>query len=75
MTSIADRLRRSTLPLLPAAALALLAGCASATPIGELLDNASRYNGKTVRIEGEVRGSVGSLESPWRHHATLRRLR
>ena len=40
----------------------MLAGCApSVTPIGELLDNASRYNGKTVRIEGEVRESAEGL--------------
>jgi hypothetical protein len=39
----------------------MLAGCASVTPIGELLDNPSRYDGKTVRIEGEVRGSAGGL--------------
>lgn len=31
------------------------------TPISELLANASRYNGKTVRIEGEVRGSAGGF--------------
>ena len=42
-------------------ALFLLAGCASVTPIGELLDNSSKYNGKTVRIEGEVKGSAGAL--------------
>lgn len=41
--------------------LFMLAGCASVTPIGELLDNPSRYDGKTVRIEGEVRGSAGGL--------------
>lgn len=48
--------------LLPlAAGLLVLAGCASVTPIGELLDNSSKYNGKTVRIEGEVKGSAGIL--------------
>jgi hypothetical protein len=41
--------------------LLLLSGCASVTPIGELLDNSSKYNGKTVRIEGEVKGSAGIL--------------
>ena len=47
--------------LLPVSALLLLlAGCASATPIGELLNDASRYNGKTVRIKGEVTRSVGA---------------
>jgi hypothetical protein len=42
-------------------AVFLLAGCASVTPIGELLDNSSKYNGKSVRIEGEVEGSAGAL--------------
>ena len=44
-----------------AAALLLLAGCASVTPIGELLDNATKYNGKTVRVQGEVREGAGGL--------------
>jgi hypothetical protein len=48
--------------LLPVLALLLgLAGCASVTPIGELLGDASRYNGKTVRIKGEVTRSVGAV--------------
>jgi hypothetical protein len=47
------------LPLL--AALLVLGGCASVTPIRELLDDPSRYDGKTVRIEGEVKGSLGGL--------------
>jgi hypothetical protein len=38
-----------------------LAGCASVTPIRELLDDPSRYDGKTVRIRGEVQGSAGGL--------------
>ena len=41
--------------------LFLLAGCASITPIGQLLDNSSHYDGKTVRIKGEVKGSAGIL--------------
>jgi hypothetical protein len=44
-----------------AGALFLLAGCASVTPIGELLQNSSKYNGKTVRIKGEVGESAGLL--------------
>lgn len=44
-----------------AVALVLLAGCASVTPIGELLDNPARYDGKTVRVEGEVREAAGGL--------------
>ena len=51
--------RRRRLPL--AIALLLLAGCASVTPIGNLLNDASRYNGKTVRIKGEVTRSVGAV--------------
>src|SRR5919109_704614 len=42
-------------------ALLLLAGCAGVTPIGELLNNSAKYDGKTVRIEGEVRESAGGL--------------
>ena len=42
-------------------ALLLLAGCASVTPIGELLQNSSKYNGKEVRIKGEVKESAGLL--------------
>jgi hypothetical protein len=38
-----------------------LAGCASVTPIGNLVGDPARYNGKTVRIEGEVKGAVGGL--------------
>ncbi len=46
----------------PLAALLLgLAGCASVTPIGDLLSNSSKYNGKTVRVKGEVSKSAGAL--------------
>lgn len=61
MSTSIHRLRRLTLLSLSAGGLALLAGCASVTPIGDLLDNGARYNGKTVRIEGEVRDAVGGL--------------
>jgi hypothetical protein len=44
-----------------AGAIVLLAGCASVTPIGELLQNSSKYNGKEVRIKGEVKESAGLL--------------
>jgi hypothetical protein len=60
MPTPANRLRlpaRATL----AVALMLLAGCASVTPIGDLLQNSSKYNGKDVRIKGEVKGSAGLL--------------
>jgi hypothetical protein len=43
------------------AGVVVLAGCASVTPIGNLLDNPTEYDGKTVRIEGEVKGSAGGL--------------
>ncbi|MGI9039466.1 MAG: hypothetical protein ACR2GQ_11480 [Gemmatimonadota bacterium] len=39
----------------------LLMGCASATSIGELLDDPGRYDGKTVSVEGEVGSAVGGL--------------
>ena len=42
-------------------ALFLLAGCASVTPINQLLSDPSRYDGKTVRVKGEVKGAVGGL--------------
>ena len=54
----ARRLPRS---VLLAGALLVLAGCASVTPIGRLLDDPSRYNGKTVRVEGEVQQAAGGL--------------
>jgi len=58
MQAIVSTFRRAA-PL--AAALAILAGCASVTPIGELLNNSSKYNGKTVRVKGEVTRSVGAI--------------
>ena len=53
--------RRVAFHLLFNGALILLAGCASVTPIGQLLDDPTRYDGKTVRIEGEVKESAGGL--------------
>jgi hypothetical protein len=43
--------------------LLLAAGCkgGSATPIGTLLDDPGRYDGKTVRIAGDVTESFGLL--------------
>lgn len=61
MPTTIHRLRRLTPLVLSAGILAAVGGCASVTPIGELLDNASHYNGKTVRIEGEVRESAGGF--------------
>jgi len=57
--SHAPRLSARRLPLV--LVLAGLAGCASVTPIGNLVGDPARYNGKTVRIEGDVKGSVGGL--------------
>jgi hypothetical protein len=53
--------RRWTTLASATALLLLLAGCAGVTPIGELLDNPARYDGKTVRVEGEVSESAGGL--------------
>lgn len=36
-------------------------GCASVTPIGDLLNNPARYDGKTVTVEGEVREAAGGF--------------
>jgi hypothetical protein len=48
-------------PRLLLASVVLLTGCASVTPIGELLDNSSKYDGKTVRVVGQVQESAGFL--------------
>jgi hypothetical protein len=53
---------RRLIAFVPVAGILLvLAGCAGVTPIGELLDNPARYDGKTVRVEGEVKESAGGL--------------
>jgi hypothetical protein len=61
MPTTIHRRGRFTALALSAGTLAVLTGCASVTPIGDLLDNASHYDGKTVRIEGEVQESAGGL--------------
>jgi hypothetical protein len=48
-------------PICLAGITLLLSACASVTPIGELLDNPARYDGKTVRVQGEVKESGGGL--------------
>ncbi|MEO7137068.1 MAG: hypothetical protein ABI037_05100 [Gemmatimonadales bacterium] len=59
MTSSAPAVRLSFIHL--ATAVLLLTGCASVTPIGELLDNTTKYDGKTVRVQGEVKEGAGGL--------------
>lgn len=61
MPSLVLRARRRQALTISAGALLLLAGCASVTPIGDLLDNPARYDGKTVRVQGEVKESGGGL--------------
>ncbi|MDZ4673526.1 MAG: hypothetical protein SGI84_03665 [Gemmatimonadota bacterium] len=43
------------------ASLLFLTACPDLKPIRELLDDPSRFDGKTVRIVGEVIQSVGAL--------------
>ena len=50
---------RSLIVLAAAAVLSL--SCGGTTPIKTLLDDPSRYDGKTVRIAGSVQNSVGVL--------------
>jgi hypothetical protein len=61
MPTKAHVLRHSTHRLLLVGALFVVAGCASVTPINQLLNDPSRYDGKTVRIKGQVKGAVGGL--------------
>ena len=44
-----------------ATAALLMLSCGGATPIKTLLDDPQRFDGKTVRIAGEVQGAVGVL--------------
>ena len=61
MSATANPLRRWGSPVALAGALLVLTGCAGVTPIGELLDNSTRYDGKTVRVQGEVQDAAGGL--------------
>ena len=56
----APRSRRARLFLASLATLVLTA-CPGATDIKKLLDDPSQYEGKTVRIAGEVTESAGAL--------------
>ena len=49
---------------IPAFAVLLLlatVACRGTMPIGRLLDDPGRYDGETVKIKGQVTGSVGAL--------------
>jgi hypothetical protein len=61
MLETSNKLRRFARPAPLLAALLVLGGCAGVTPIGELLDNSTRYDGKTVRVQGEVQDAAGGL--------------
>ena len=52
---------RAVRRLSPLALVLLVAGCASTIPIGDLLSNTSKYNGKTVQVKGEVSKSIGAV--------------
>jgi len=41
--------------------LALFFACQGTTPIRKLLDDPGRFEGRTVRIAGEVKSSIGAL--------------
>ena len=60
-TRPSSRHRSSLFFALGTVALLVLAGCKGATPIKELLDDPSRYAGKTVRIAGTVSSAAGVL--------------
>jgi len=51
----------ASLWILATTGLLLAAQCKGTTPIRELLDDPSRFDGKTVRIAGEVKNAAGVL--------------
>jgi len=61
MLSLSRRRRQSPARLLATIAALFFLGCKGTTSIKTLLDDPSRFNGKTVRVAGEVQGSVGAL--------------
>jgi len=59
-----DSIRRGWRParaVFIAIAALLSASCHGTTPIKTLLDDPGRFDGQTVRIAGDVQGSVGAL--------------
>jgi hypothetical protein len=48
-------------PLFVAIAALFFLSCNGTTPIKTLLDDPGRFDGQTVRISGDVQGSVGAL--------------
>ena len=50
--------RRPVQVLLAAWGLILATGCAGTTRIGTILDDPSEYDGRTVRVEGEVTETI-----------------
>lgn len=58
---IARTRARSTVRIAMLFPAIFLAGCASATPIGQLLAEPGRYDGEEVRVEGTVTRSAGVL--------------
>jgi hypothetical protein len=61
MTTRRPRTFRLALLWLVLPALVALAGCKGTTPIKELIDDPSRFAGKTVHIAGTVTESIGVL--------------
>jgi hypothetical protein len=53
---------RFSMRLALAAALLAAAGCAGVTPIKTLLDDPGRYDGKTVKVAGVVKGGISILD-------------
>lgn len=61
MPSIRERRGRSPLYLSVLATVALILACRGTTSIKTLLDDPQQFDGKTVRIAGQVESSVGAL--------------
>lgn len=61
MPSILKRRGWSPVYLSVLATVAFVLACRGTTPIKTLLDDPAQFDGKTVRIAGQVQGSVGAL--------------